>query len=275
MGMTRRKPLLSLLAVLMVALSGAAPATAGSPDLATADILTGWRDAKTGTHVAAVRIQLKDGWKTYWRAPGDAGIPPILDWSGSGNLANASITWPIPEVFAQNGMRSIGYRNEVILPIAFEPRRDGRAVKLRGTLDIGVCNEICVPQRLKVSATLPADAAKRDPRIAAAFAARPLSASEAGLRDIRCRIEPSSDGLRLSLEIDMPSVGAPEAAVVEVGIPGVWVGEPKTRRTGGTLLAETQLQHMSGDAFMLDRSALRVTVIGRKNAVDIQGCDAR
>ena len=273
--MTRRNSILPLIAALTVALGGSAPAIAGSPDLATAEILTGWRDAGNGTHVAGLRIRLKDGWKTYWRAPGDAGIPPILDWSGSGNLANATITWPTPEVFAQNGMRSIGYRNEVILPIAFEPRRDGRAVKLRGTLDIGVCNDICVPQHLKVSATLPADATKRDPRIAAAFAARPLSASEAGLRAMRCRIEPAPEGLRLALEIDMPSAGAPETAVVEAGIPGVWVAEPKTRRTGGTLLAETQLQHMSGDAFMLDRSALRVTVIGGKHAVDIRGCDAR
>ena len=271
--MTRRKPLLSLLAALVVALSGAAPATAGGADLASADILTGWRDAKTGTHVAALRTRLKDGWKTYWRAPGDAGIPPIFDWSGSGNLADTTINWPTPEVFAQNGMRSIGYRNEVILPIAFEPRRDGRAVKLRGTLDIGVCNDICVPQRLKVSATLPADAAKRDPRIAAAFAARPLSAREAGLRAIRCTISPTANGLRIGLEIDMPSAGTPEAAVVESGLPDVWVGEPKTRRSGGTLFAETEMQHVSGGVFMLDRSALRVTVIGRKHAVDIRGCD--
>lgn len=274
--MTLRITALSFAATLSMALSFSLPAAAGSAskDIAEADILTGWR-SDTGEHVAALRIRLKDGWKTYWRAPGDAGVPPVLDWSRSGNLASARITWPTPTVFTQSGMRSIGYMNEVILPLALHPKRDDRPVKLRGTLDIGVCNEICVPQRLKVKATLPAEAGQRDPRIAAALAARPFSASEAGLRDIRCRISPTSKGLGLSLEIDMPSAGAPEAAVVEAGLPGVWVAEPKTRRAGGTLFAETTMQHVSGQSFMLDRSALRVTVIGTKHAVDIRGCDRR
>ncbi|MBR9842617.1 MAG: hypothetical protein GYB25_05615 [Rhodobacteraceae bacterium] len=259
-----------------MALSIPLPALAGGGTgaVAEADILTGWRTA-SGDHIAALRIRLKDGWKTYWRAPGDAGVPPVLDWSRSGNLASAGITWPTPTVFTQSGMRSIGYMDEVILPLALDPKRDDRPIKLRGTLDIGVCKEICVPQRLKVKATLPAEATKRDPLIAAALAARPFSAREAGLRDIRCRISPTAKGLALSLEIDMPSAGAPEAAVIEAGLPDVWVAEPKTRRAGGTLFAETTMQHVSGQSFMLDRSALRVTVIGTKHAVDIRGCDGR
>ncbi len=274
--MLLRKYALSALAALCLALPLSHPAQAdasGGP-IAEADILPGWR-AADGTHIAALRIRLKDGWKTYWRAPGDAGIPPQLDWGHSGNLAGARITWPTPVVFDQNGMRSIGYRDEVILPLAIAPKRDGRPVKLRGALDIGVCKDICVPQHLKVRATLPAEAGKRDPRIAAALAARPFSADEAGLRDIRCRIAPTPKGLSLTLEIDMPSAGAPEAAVIETGLPGVWVAEAKTRRSGGTLLAETRMQHVEGAPFMLDRSALRVTVIGRKHAVDIRGCGGR
>lgn len=272
--MSFRKTLLPRLAALLMALIAPFSALAGGGygDIAEAEILTGWRGAD-GTHIAALRIRLKDGWKTYWRAPGDAGIPPIFDWDSSGNLSEAHITWPTPTIFSLNGMRSIGYRNEVILPIALHPKRDGQPIKLRGALDIGVCRDICVPQRLKVRATLPAVSTKRDPRIAAALAARPFSEREAGLRDIRCRIAPTSKGLALSLEIDMPSAGTPEATVVETGLPGVWVSEPETRRSGGTLFAQTRLEHVAGDAFMLDRSALRVTIIGNKHAVDIHGCN--
>lgn len=274
--MSLKNCLLSPIVVLALALSMPLAASAGGSAgaIAQADILTGWR-APDGRHIAALRIRLKDGWKTYWRAPGDAGIPPILDWGGSGNLADARITWPTPVVFDQNGMRSIGYKNEVILPIAFNPRHADRPVTLRGSLDIGVCKDICVPERLRVRATLPADAGQPDPRIAAALAARPLSEDEAGLRDIRCRLSPGPQGLSLSLEIDLPSAGAPETAVIEAGLPDVWVAEPKTHRSGGTLFAETRMQHVTGDAFMFDRSALRVTVIGRKHAVDIRGCGGR
>ena len=81
-----------------------------------AEVLPGWR-TENGDHMAALRITLNPGWKTYWRAPGDAGIPPLLDWSGSGNLESAEVTWPTPEVFSQNGMRSIGYTEELVLPV--------------------------------------------------------------------------------------------------------------------------------------------------------------
>lgn len=271
-----RRSALSLATALFVALCAPLPSFAGSASgaIAQADILTGWRTA-SGDHVAALRIRLQDGWKTYWRAPGDAGVPPVFDWSRSGNLSAADITWPTPTVFTQSGMRSIGYKSEVILPLTLAPKRDDRPVKLRGTLDIGVCNDICVPQRLRVKATLPADAGKRDPRIAAALAAQPFTAREANLRDMRCRISPTSKGLALALEIDMPSAGAPEETVVEAGLPGIWVAEPKTRRKGGTLRVETTLQHVSGQSFMLDRSALRVTVLGTHHAVDILGCGER
>ena len=162
------------LASLCLALTMALPASAQSYDrVVQAEVLPGWR-MEDGHHMAAIRITLNPGWKTYWRAPGDAGIPPRFDWRGSGNLRNVDITWPTPEVFDQNGMRSIGYAQEVILPLRITPKRAGKPVKFKAHLNIGVCRDICVPQDIKVTASLPPDVTKRDPRIAAAMAERPL-----------------------------------------------------------------------------------------------------
>jgi DsbC/DsbD-like thiol-disulfide interchange protein len=236
-----------------------------------AEVLPGWR-TESGDHMAALRITLNPGWKTYWRAPGDAGIPPLLDWSGSGNLESAEVTWPTPEVFSQNGMRSIGYTEELVLPVRVDPRRDGKAVRLKATLDIGVCRDICVPQRLRVSAKLTPDLVKRDPKITAAIANRPFSADEAGVKDVTCRISPIEDGLRVTARIKMPSAGAPEIAVMETGNPRLWVAEGKTHREGNTLVTQTEVLHGNAEPFMVDRSALRFTVLGKKHAVDISGC---
>ncbi|MEJ6478965.1 MAG: protein-disulfide reductase DsbD family protein, partial [Octadecabacter sp.] len=94
----------------LVALS--VPAAADPMDgVAAFDILPGWRTDR-GTHMVAVRISLAPGWKTYWRAPGDAGIPPQFQWDGSQNINAAQFHWPIPEVMNQNGMRSIGYHGD-------------------------------------------------------------------------------------------------------------------------------------------------------------------
>ena len=114
-----RKP---IAVALSASLCFAAPAMAqGVDNLVQLEILDGGKTAK-GTYLGALRLDLKDGWKTYWRAPGDAGIPPQFDWSGSANIEDISITWPAPHVFDQNGLRSIGYEDQLVLPIEITPR---------------------------------------------------------------------------------------------------------------------------------------------------------
>ena len=251
-----------------------APAHAQSFDrVVQAEILPGWQN-NDGSRMAAVRITLNPGWKTYWRAPGDAGIPPRFDWSGSGNVRGVEVTWPTPDVFSQNGLRSIGYDQEVILPIRVEPKRSGKPVRLKAVMDIGVCRDICVPAQLKVSAKIPAESGARDPRIAAAIASRPLTADEAGVAKATCRISPIEDGLRVEARLHLPKAGGSEVAVMEMGNPKVWVSETKTRREGGVLIAQSDMMHVDGSSFMVDRSSLRFTVLGSRHAVDILGCSA-
>jgi DsbC/DsbD-like thiol-disulfide interchange protein len=77
---------------------------------------------ENGGHMAAVELQLAPGWKTYWRSPGDAGIPPSFDWSGSENVKSVRLHWPAPEVFEANGMQTIGYHERLVLPVEITPR---------------------------------------------------------------------------------------------------------------------------------------------------------
>ena len=87
-----------------------------------------------------------------------------------------------------------------------------------------------------------------------------------------CTLSPISDGLRLAVAIDMPSAGGTETVLVETADPQVWVAETESARQGATLNAVTELVHVSGQAFALDRSGLRITVLGAERAVDIKGC---
>lgn len=238
-----------------------------------ADILEGWR-ADDGRHMAAVRLRLKDGWKTYWRSPGDGGIPPRFTWKGSRNLGDLQVMWPTPEVFDQGGMTSLGYEQEVIVPIAIEPRRAGRDVVLNGTLEIGVCKDICVPETLKVRARLPGDTDQIDPSISVAMTDQPYSAEEAGVQAVSCRMSPTADGMKVDASIQMPSSGGREFSVMETNNPLLWVAEAETRRQGNLLHVSAEVVHVESQSFLLDRSGLRFTVIGGNYAVDIQGCSA-
>ncbi|MCA0962726.1 protein-disulfide reductase DsbD domain-containing protein [Salipiger bermudensis] len=261
--------LTSALATCLALFLPAAPALAQEP--VEAQLLPGWR-LPNGDHVAALHLSLAPGWKTYWRAPGDAGIPPSFDWAGSENAGGIDVLWPTPHVFWQSGMRSVGYKDELVLPLRITPRGDG-PIALRTEMQLGLCKDICLPHTLRINATLPEGGAP-DPRIAAAMASAPFSEAEASVRAVRCTVSPAKRGLKLRAEIDMPAAGGEEEAVVESGQPTVWAAEPETHREGGTLVTETKLVHMDGKPFMLDRSRLRITVLGKSHAVDIQGCDS-
>lgn len=261
---------LTILFVTLIA--PAAAAQSWIDDVVKVEILDGGASAD-GTHRTAMRFVLADGWKTYWRAPGDAGIPPQFSWRGSQNVSATQITWPTPKVFDQNGMRSVGYENELVLPIDVVPSREGKPVRLKGSVELGVCSDVCIPSSISFDQVLD-PAAPRHPAIVAARSDRPFSADEAGVSYAKCVISPTEDGMRLEAHIRMPHAGGAEYTVTEAGNPNVWVSETHVDRRGDTLVATSELLHTSGGSFALDRSALRFTVLGTKHAVDIRGCSA-
>ncbi len=265
----------ALISALILALTLLAPSLSVASDttgLSRVELRPGWRMAD-GTHMAALHIVLEPGWKTYWRAPGDVGIPPQFDWSGSQNIASVSANWPTPVVFFEQGMRSVGYKTEVVIPLHLSAQAAGQDMELSGEMQIGICKDICIPANLRFNATLPPNVTRPDPVIAAAMTNRPYSASEAGVRTVTCSVEPGDDGaMVLHVQIDMPSAGGTEYVVVEAGNPHVWVAEPDSRRDAGVLHASTRLVHVEGRSFALNRSDLRFTVIGDSRAVDILGC---
>lgn len=248
-------------------------AGAGSPDASViqAELLPGWQTER-GTQMAGLRLTLAPGWKTYWRAPGDAGIPPSFDWTGSRNMQAVATHWPRPEVFEQNGMRTIGYQDQVVLPLELTPRKAGEPISLRGHINLGVCEDICMPMTLDIQADLPAES--HPAPIRAALKDRPMTARQAGVGDVTCSVEPTSDGLRLTTHITMPRIGGDEMAVIELPDPTVWVAEAETTRRGNQLVAVTDLVP-DGGALALNRSNVRITVLAGNQAVDIRGCDGR
>lgn len=256
---------LSIIAVL------ATPAAADlHQGIAQLEVLPGWQ-TPDGSQMAGLRITLAPGWKTYWRAPGDAGIPPQITLNGSENLGTAQIMWPVPEVFDQAGMRSIGYHDSVVIPLQVAPDGDG-PLRLSGQIDIGVCEEICVPVQLDFDAVLPPSDV-RDPAIVASLMNRPLSAQEAGAV-ATCAIGPNDVGLQVTVELTLPDTGGSEVVVIEAGDPQVWVSEADVTRSGNTLTATSDMVHMVQDTFAVDRSQMRITVLGETQAVDVRGCQA-
>lgn len=241
-------------------------------DMVQIEVLPGWQ-TPAGTQMAALRLTLAPGWKTYWRAPGEGGIPPAFGWAGSQNIGATTFHWPTPEVIDQNGLRSFGYHGTVVIPVEVTPAVPGQATRMQGEVEIGVCLDICVPVRLTFAADLP-PGGPRSPAIIAALIDNPEPAAEAGLTAVTCTAEPGEDGLWITARIDLPPTGGTEVVVIEAGDPLVWVSGTQVQRQGNRLTARAEMVHVSGTGFALDRSALRITVLGSDRAVDIQGCAA-
>lgn len=110
---------------------------------------------------AGIEIRLDPGWKTYWRDPGDSGVPPTFDFSGSGNVKSAAVLWPAPEKFPDGaGGNSIGYADHVILPLQIAPGDAAKPAALQLKLGYAVCGTLCVPVEAKFSLALDGNGAE-------------------------------------------------------------------------------------------------------------------
>lgn len=266
-----RTLILSTLALLALPFVSAAEELPAS--LVRAELLPGWRTADGG-RMAALHLKLAKGWKTYWRSPGDAGIPPSFDWSGSQNLRSVRVHWPRPQLFDLNGMTSVGYHDELLLPLEVIPSDPSAPVELQAEMDIGICKDVCVPISLRLSGSADGTSRSAAPAIRAALARQPEPAKTAGLRSVRCAVDPIKDGLRLTAVIDMPALGDDEFAVVETANAGIWASEATSRREAGILTTTTDLVPQDAQPFALDRQGVRITVFGDQGrVVEINGCN--
>ena len=258
-------------ALILAALTQPGAAQTVPEDVLTAELVPGWTEPG-GRQVVALHLKLAPGWKTYWRHPGDAGIPPVFDWQGSGNLAGLDLSWPHPTVFDIDGVRTIGYKSEVWLPIALEPRDPSRPVSLKGRAALGVCREVCLPIEVGFAAELPPGAAPGPaaPAIRAALASVPQGG--AGRARATCEVAPIPDGLKLTARIAVAAQGGEELVFLEPDRADLWVSPSEVSRAGNTLTASAELVPPDGKPFALDRSSIGFTVLGETGSVEVKGC---
>lgn len=110
--------------------------------------------SNNGQWSAGVEIGLQPDWKTYWRVPGDAGVPPHFEWKGSVNLGKIEIEWPAPKRYHDEAGESIGYKDHVVFPMTVTPKDPSQPVQLKLDLFYAVCKDICIPGSAKLAMTL-------------------------------------------------------------------------------------------------------------------------
>ncbi len=161
---------------------------------------------------AGVEIKLQPGWKTYWRYPGDSGVPPRFDFAGSDNVARAKVLYPAPHLFTDETGNSLGYKTGVIFPVQVTPKQPGKPVTLRVKLDYAVCEKLCIPAEGRAELIFGMGDSANEAALAAAEAKVPklVTAAEAGLSARRV-----TNAAKPLVDVDLPASGKPTALFVE------------------------------------------------------------
>jgi DsbC/DsbD-like thiol-disulfide interchange protein len=193
----------------------------GAAPMRAAEDVTAWDgDARSGMRMvtgkqaagaplrAGVQIRLARGWHTYWRYPGDSGVPPTLTFDGSRNVKHVEVLWPAPQRIVEESGASIGYRVGAIFPLRIVAQEPNKPVALRLRLQYAICEKTCVPANGSGELTLPSARTSQDAALAAAEARVPrkVALGEGGELSIRSvRREQGADKPRAVVDVAGPA----------------------------------------------------------------------
>ena len=169
-----------------------------------------------GVLLGGIAIQLQDGWKTYWRTPGDSGVPPRFDFSKSDNVEAVTVLWPAPMKFDDGaGGFSLGYKKQVVLPLRIVARNNDKPVTLRANISYAVCDKICIPVEAASELTFASVASTEDGNLSAALDTIPKPTNIGDPTPVTIR-----DVRREGSKLVLVDVSAPEAKDVHLFVEG-------------------------------------------------------
>jgi DsbC/DsbD-like thiol-disulfide interchange protein len=167
---------------------------------------------------AGIELRLAAGWKTYWRYPGDSGVPPVFDFSKSENVKSVEVRWPAPHRFTDESGASIGYKGSVVLPLRVVAQNPSRPVVLRLAIDYAICERLCIPAKGSASLEVSRAATASNAALAAAEALvpRPVPLGDPGPLAVRAMRQEGGAKPRVIVEVAAPAgAGAPLDLFVE------------------------------------------------------------
>ena len=239
--------------------------------LKSVDIIRGWRQSDD-IHIAAINIKLEDGWKTYWRVPGIGGIAPILNWEKSKNIKNISQIWPTPNIYNEYGLQTIGYKDELLLPLQIQPIDKKQPIHLSITIDFGICSDVCVPIQTAVEERLPERTSVGKKNILDTLEKTILSGNKSLFKIVKCNIIPIKDGFEVNAffegltSFDKDTLGVVEYPVKQNG----WINQKASLVSGNQLNVHATVYNKS--IHFIDRSDLTLTIFTKNKAFEFDGC---
>lgn len=264
-------PALAVLALNVPALAQEAAVSPWSPSTHSSIRLIAGATAASGKQRIGVEITMSPGFKTYWRSPGDAGVPPVFDWSGSLNVGGLDVRWPAPERFEDGNGYSVGYVGEVVVPVSVQPVDPTQPVMVVLKLDYAVCEKMCIPAKGEARLWLePGVTSVTSPRLESFQERVPLPVKLGPHKDkiSVLEVKPGEPGAEPNVQLLLQA--PPEGTIDDVFVegPGMWsFGKPSlSPQPDGSIAATVKINDRPKGAS--GPIPFIVTVRGRPAAVE-------
>ena len=219
--------------------------------------------------LGGIAFQLQPGWKTYWRNPGDSGVPPRFDFSRSENVEAVTVLWPAPMKFDDGaGGHSLGYKGQVVLPLRIVPKSTDRPVTLRADINYAVCEKLCIPVEARAELPFTSVASTEDSALFAALDTVPKPANVGDPNPLTIR-DVKRDG-KASVLVDVVSPdGQPVSLFVEGPTPDWALPVPDLRENAPTGVKRFAFE-LEGvpPGVSPEGAALKLTLVGGDRAYE-------
>ncbi len=207
-----------------------------------------------GKLLAGLEVDLAEGWKTYWRVPGDSGVPAVFDWTKSKNIKAIKVHWPAPTRFKDKYGWNNGYKEDFVFPVEIQPKNPAEPVELDQLLHYGVCEDLCIPGKANLALSVPPEGYSGHQVLIGRYLQMvPQPANKDSAIQVAA-VDVQKAGQGLSLNVTLNTRSAEPVSLFVEGPSAFFFDVPK--------------QDVSGD---VGKSSFKVLVDGAKAASELKG----
>ena len=244
------------------------------------------KDALDGSPTAQLGLEFEvaEGWNIYWRSPGPLGLPPELTWLDFTNVADSTLSWPVPKRYTytfpgeaeEDGIQSLIYRDNVVLPLEVTLADPQAPLIAQARVDFMVCADLCIPASAQVRLDLFVDPdtglSEHAAQINAYQSQVPASVDMAGgLALVAHSFDEASQTIRFEVQ-SLLALTAPDVMVeAPLEAPGFTFGKPVVQIAGDAMSAVVEVPVVevgfSGETPL--NTDFRLTLVDDKRGVDL------
>jgi DsbC/DsbD-like thiol-disulfide interchange protein len=242
-------------------------------DIVSVEYIHGWTENNYDIQ-GAIHFRLSPGWKTYWKNPGPLGVRPIFDWTQSHNIEKIEFLWPTPEIFEQYGVRTIGYKDYLTIPIKIIKINPVENLELKMNIEFGVCSDICLLKKAKIDIPeVPIGSPKNSKLINDAINSVPSKVIDQTISQYACVIQISDDNIILTFTAQLlQEPTAKPAMILEYTIAGLYPQDQKTTVKEQEISVEASLTNISNTMGIIERDQIRAILIMNDKGFQLNGC---